>query len=145
MVLVAAVAAFSFWAIFRPTGDEAAARAAAAEVGLTIAYDMRVETIDGGFRVTRSFDTNGELDGGYSFDVVETPSVSAPANASKWDPKIDGATAYAENDPPVKVFIDAGAHSWIVTSGTPRIYQDDGMAVAAWYVLAASISFAPAP
>jgi len=145
MVLVVAVAAFFFWVTFRPTGGEAAARASAAKLGLTIADEMRVETIDGGFRVTRSFDSSPSGNGGYSFDIVETRSVSAPANASTWVPEITGATAYAENDPAIKVFIDAGAHSWIVTSSTPMIYADDGRARAAWYDLASSISFSPAP
>ncbi len=37
--------------------------------------------------------------------------------------------------------IDAGARSWIATSGTPAIYLDDGTARYVWYGLQNSISF----
>jgi len=151
MVMVVAFVAIAAWALFKPAGDDTAARASAAEVGLTVSNAWEVEKIDGGFRVTKEL----VLDSAYSFDIVEAPSVSAPANASTWEPTIAGATAYAENDPPIRVFIDAGAHSWIVTcitpwiylnDGTPNasgVYQSEGKADAAWEDLAASISFAP--
>lgn len=144
MALVVAVSALSFWFIFRPTGDESAARDAAGKLGLTFADSMRVKTIDGGFRIVRSVGTGPAHGYGYSFDIVETPSVTAPAEASTWNGTVDGATSYAEGDPPTRLLIDAGAHSWIVTSITPRIYADDGIARAAWYDLAASIMCGPA-
>ena len=139
MVLVVVLGALAAWMLFKPAGDDTAARASAAKVGLTVSSQWRVEAIGGGFRVVREF-AQGSA---YYFDIVETLSVSAPANASSWQPTITGATAYAENDPPITVYIDAGAHSWIVTCGTPWIYRSDQTAGAAWHALADAISFAP--
>ena len=141
MVLVVALAVLAAWALFKPAGDDSAARASAAEVGLTVADGMRVETIDGGFRIVRSFDASPTNSAGYYFDIIESPAVSAPAEASTWNPQIAGATAYAVGGPPVRLLIDAGAHSWIATPGTPWIYADDETAQAAWDDLADSLSF----
>jgi hypothetical protein len=78
---------------------------------------------------------------GFFFEVIEVEAVSAPADLSTWEPKIDGATAWAEGEPPRQVFINAGEHNWMATPGTPSIYTGDGTARAAWYNLASSISF----
>jgi len=143
MALVVVLAALAAWWLFKPAGDDTAARASAAKVGLTVSSQWRVETIHEGFRVVREFRTSSGTGSDYYFDIVETPSVSAPANVSTWQPTIAGATAYAENNPPIKVYIAAGAHSWIVTCGTPWIYRSDESARTAWKNLADSISFAP--
>ncbi len=143
IVLVLALAMLAAWAVFKHVGDDSSARASAAQTGLIVSSQWTVETIDGGFRVVKPYD--GNANGEYVFKIVETASVSESANASTWDPKIDGATAYAQDSPPVRIFIDAGAHNWIVTSESPTIYVDDGIARAAWYDLAHSIRFAPAP
>ncbi len=141
MALVVVLAVLATWAMLKPAGDDTAARASAAEVGLTVASDWRVDTIHEGFRIVKTVDTGSGVNSRYYFDIVATTSVSAPANASTWEPAIAGATAYAENDPPIKVYIDAGAHSWIVTAGTPAIYGNDATALEAWNDLASSIRF----
>ena len=55
MVLIVVVASLVFWMIFKPAGPDTAARASAAALGMNVAADMRVETIDGGFRLIRTF------------------------------------------------------------------------------------------
>lgn len=145
MAVVVLLTALVAWLVFKPPGDDTAARESAAKVGLTVSSQWRIETIHGGFRAIKELRTSSGTGSDYRFDIIETPSVTAPANASNWKPTIPGATAYAENNPPVKLYIDAGAHSWTVTCGTPWIYRDDGTARAAWTDLADSISFAPRP
>lgn len=77
---------------------------------------------------------SASLGGGIYFDIVETLAVSAPADGSTWKRKIAGVMAYAEAEPPIRVLINARARSWIVTSGTPAIYLDDGTARNVWNV-----------
>ena len=145
MVLVAGVAALVAWMVFKPAGSDAEARASAAESGLVVSSDWYVEAIDGGFHLHRAFTTNGvPIESEYYFDVVETTAVSAPADASTWKAQVSGATAYAEGDPTSRLLIDAGEHSWIVTSPSLAMYFGDEQARAAWYDLAGSIGFAPA-
>ena len=146
MVLVAGLAALAAWMLFKPAGPDTAARASAAESGLVVSTDWHVESIDGGFRLVREFTSDRvEIGAGYYFDIVQTSAVSAPTEASTWKPEVAGATAYAEGEPPLRLLIDAGEHSWIVTPRTLRIYTDDGPARAAWYDLANSISFTSGP
>ena len=84
---------------------------------------------------------NSQLGYGYSFDFVETSSVSAPADASAWKPQIAGATAYAQGEPPVQILINAGKHSWIATISVSAIAKGDQGMRDAWYDLENSISF----
>jgi hypothetical protein len=142
MALVLLVAGFVAWMVFKPSAPDAQARAAAAELGLVVAEDVEVESIDGGFRLFwRPDSVTDSLAMGMYFDITETVSVSAPDDLSTWEPTIAGATAYAEGEPPTRVLIDAGERSWIVTPGTPTIYQSDDLARGAWYNVASSLSF----
>lgn len=146
MLLLVALGSLVSWMLFKSANeDDSAARAAAAELGLTVSNDWKVETIDGGFRLVRVFGADSAmLDVGYHFDFVETPAVSRPADASKWTPHISGATAYAEGEPPVRLFIDGGKHSWIVTTGALTSYQSDEPGRGIWYELQNSIKFTSA-
>lgn len=142
MALVVVFAALAAWWLFKPSPSDSEARASAAEMGLHVADDVEVAAIDGGYRLFWEFTPDIPTDfGGFYFDVVQADSVSPPADLSTWEPKIDGATAYAEGEPPLQVVIDAGERYWIVTSGTATIYQEDTMARAAWYALAGGIRF----
>ncbi len=146
MVLVAWLAALAAWMLFKPDGPDTAARASAAESGLTVSNDWHVQAIHGGFRLVREFTGDHvQIGAGYYFDIVQTAAVGAPADASTWKPQVSGATAYAEGEPPIRLLIDAGTHRWIVTPRTLKIYADDGQARAAWYDLANSISFTSGP
>ena len=143
MVLLVALSALLAWALLKPAGADTDARASAAAVGLRVSHDWTVETIDGGFSIALAFAPDGDpIDSGYTFHIVETNAVSAPTDASTWTPQVSGATAYAEGEPPERLLIDAGEHSWIVTPLTWTIYQEDTQARAAWYDVAHSISFA---
>ncbi len=142
MVLVVAVTSLVWWILFRPDGVDPAARASALESGITVRDDWNINAIDGGFTVVRAYTAGGvKIQNGYYFNIVETTSVSEPADLSTWVPQISGATAYAEGEPPFRVLIDAGDHSWIVTPRTVSVYSGDDQARAAWYDLAYSISF----
>jgi hypothetical protein len=145
MALVVLVAGFAAWMMFKPSAPDAEARASAAALGLVVAEDVEVESIDGGFRLLWEVAPDvPSLVGPYYFDIVETAEVSVPADLSTWEPKIAGATAYAEGEPPTRVHIDAGARSWIVAAGTPWIYGSDESTRGAWYGLANAISFTSA-
>lgn len=143
MLVLLVLGSLVAWMLFKPTsGDDSAARASAAELGLSVNDDWKVETIDGGFRLVRVFGSESAvLDAGYHFDFVETPAVSPPADASNWTPQITGATAYAEGEPPVRLLVDAGEHSWIVTTGPLTSYQGDEPGRGIWYELQNSITF----
>jgi hypothetical protein len=142
MALVVLVAGLVAWMLFKPSAPDAQARAAAAELGLVVSGDVEVQSIEGGFRLLWEVAPEvPSLVGPYYFDIVETAVVAAPADLSAWEPKIAGATAYAEGEPPTRVLIDAGEHSWIVTAGTPWIYGSDESTRGAWYGLANAISF----
>ena len=67
--------------------------------------------------------------------------MSAAADASTWKPKIAGATAYAEGEPPIGLLIDAGKHSWTVTVSPSAIALGDQGVRDAWYDLENSITF----
>jgi hypothetical protein len=142
MALIVVLASLAAWMLFKPAGPDTAARASATQVGLNVSTHWRVETIDGGFRLIRTFGSaNSAPTYVYSFDFVETSSVSAPADASTWNPKIVGATAYAQGEPPLQILINAGKHSWIATISVSAILKGDQGMRDAWYDLENSISF----
>ncbi|MCB2413834.1 hypothetical protein LGT39_13365 [Demequina sp. TTPB684] len=142
MALVLVIAALGAWLMFGRSSPDEEARADAAELGLIVPEEVDVQSIDGGFRLTWAFTPDViDLGAGFYFDIVETADVSAPADLSTWEPTIAGATAYAEGEPPTRLLIDAGEHKWIMTPGTPTIYQSDESARSAWYYVADSISF----
>ncbi|WP_430868672.1 hypothetical protein [Demequina aurantiaca] len=142
MVAILALAVFVAWLVFRPPGSDAAAREAAAALGIAVSDEWRVDAVDGGFNIRLASTPEGDpTDPGYAFHITETNSVAAPVDASTWTPKIAGATAYAEGEPPTSVHIDADEHNWVVTPLTLTIYQDDDQARMAWYNVANAISF----
>jgi hypothetical protein len=139
MVLVVVLAFVAWRVVVKPAGSDAKARAAASGMGLTVADGWNVATIDGGFRLVRSSASKSDPGlSGYYFDIVLTSTVSPPADASTWNPKIAGATAYAEGNPPYQLLIDAGVHKWIVTSGARQVLGGD---LSPWYDLQNSITF----
>lgn len=80
MALIVVLASLAAWMLFRPAGPDTVARASAAQVGVNVSTHWRVETIDGGFRLIRTFTSaNSQLGYGYYFDFVETPTVSRPS------------------------------------------------------------------
>ncbi len=142
MVLIVALASFAAWVFFKPAGPDTAARASATQVGLNVSTNWRVETIDGGFRLIRTFGSAYSAPTYvYYFDFVETSSVSAPADASTWNPQIAGATAYAQGESPVEIFINAGKHGWTATISVSAIAKGEQGMRDAWYDLENSISF----
>ena len=126
MALVPLVAGFGAWMMFKPSASDAGARVSATESGLTVADDIEVESINGVFRLFWTFASDvPAVVRGFSFDIVETAEVSAPVDLSMWEPKIAGATAESEGEPPIRVLIDPGEHSWIVTPGRPWAHDSD--------------------
>ncbi|WP_062212708.1 hypothetical protein [Demequina oxidasica] len=145
MTVVLAVAVLLAWLAFKPSGSDTAARESAAALGITVSDTWRVDAVDGGFDLTLdAAPAEADASYGYSFHIAPTPAVSAPPDASTWEPNISGATAYADGEPPTRVLIDARERGWIVTPLTWSMYQDEERASAAWHDVAGAISFTSA-
>jgi hypothetical protein len=142
MVLIVVLASLAAWMLFKPAGPDTAARILATQVGLSVSTNWKVETVDDGFRLIRTLGSAySARTYTYYVDLVESWSVSAPADASTWNPQISGATAYAQGEQPVQILINAGNHSWIATISESAILKGDQGMRDAWYDLENSISF----